>query len=463
MSYYTEEYSEQDYPDGQVVDQDFEEEVFDDGQVVDQETERVYDDRGPAYEDRVVERDDYVDRQEVDERQDFVERDEFVERDYQQPAFDNRQFAQRSVQDPGFGAARSLQPDYQDRGLDDRRYLQQDEFSSRGIPPPGPPPGAMQGPRKKSLMIGINYVGSQHALQGCHQDVTNMREFLDAMGYPADQRSLVIMRDDQRTDPRGPFWPNGHNMLAAMNWLVSEPNTVNFLHYSGHGGQVPSTGEYRASGFDDTIVPVDFERGGQIPSGVLHRTLVTTLPPNSTLFVLLDCCHSGSAIELPYVYRSDEDGNVSLLDNVQAGMRLVGEASHLIQGGFTIDKVGEAKQLLAGATSFFKGLTHQPDELTDQFGLGEQEFAGQYRAEGMRNVWMYSGCRDDQTSADADIQGSHVGAMSWAFLECIKRFGPRQSYLQVLQNTRQILAGRYSQVPQLSVGYEQDLNYPIRI
>lgn len=37
-------------------------------------------------------------------------------------------------------------------------------------------------PRKKSLLIGINYVGSQHALQGCHQDVTNMREFLDAMG-----------------------------------------------------------------------------------------------------------------------------------------------------------------------------------------------------------------------------------------------------------------------------------------
>jgi hypothetical protein len=36
--------------------------------------------------------------------------------------------------------------------------------------------------RKKSLLIGINYVGSQHALQGCHQDVTNMREFLDANG-----------------------------------------------------------------------------------------------------------------------------------------------------------------------------------------------------------------------------------------------------------------------------------------
>lgn len=39
--------------------------------------------------------------------------------------------------------------------------------------------------RKKSLLIGINYVGSQHELQGCHQDVTNMREFLDANGAAA--------------------------------------------------------------------------------------------------------------------------------------------------------------------------------------------------------------------------------------------------------------------------------------
>jgi len=91
----------------------------------------------------------------------------------------------------------------------------------------------MAAPRKKSLLIGINYVGSQHQLQGCHQDVQNVRQFLDAMNYPDDQRNQVIMRDDSHTDPNGPFFPNGHNILAAMQWLVSEPGTLNFLHYSG--------------------------------------------------------------------------------------------------------------------------------------------------------------------------------------------------------------------------------------
>ncbi|KAK6420417.1 hypothetical protein LTR95_016944 [Oleoguttula sp. CCFEE 5521] len=327
----------------------------------------------------------------------------------------------------------------------------EEEYEERAIPP--------RGPRRKSLMIGINYVGSQHALQGCHQDVSNMQEFLTAMNYPTDQRSQVIMRDDSRTDPRGPFWPNGHNIIAAMQWLVSEPGTTNFLHYSGHGGQVPDDEDnYRSTGLDDTIVPVDFETRGQIRSGELHHTLVTAMPRNSSLFIIFDCCHSGSAVELPYVYRSDSEGNVSMLSNVKMGIQLVSEASNLIQGGYGMNSIREGEHLLAGATSFFRSLTHREEQ--DQYGLGQAEgFAEEYRDEGPRSVFMYSGCRDDQTSADAAIAGSHVGAMSWAFLESIKQFGTGQSYLQVLQNTRQILQGRYTQVPQLSVDAESDLNY----
>ena len=149
--------------------------------------------------------------------------------------------------------------------------------------------------RRKSLLIGINYTGSENELQGCQQDVENVLGFLDWVGYPRDQRSQVIMNDQCR----GPFLPTGHNILAAMDWLVSEPYTACFLHYSGHGGQTPNRD--RVTGFDDTIVPIDFRQRGQIPSDVLHKHLVSRLHPTSSLFVVLDCCHSGSALELPYV------------------------------------------------------------------------------------------------------------------------------------------------------------------
>ncbi|KAK7895122.1 hypothetical protein LTR67_005861 [Exophiala xenobiotica] len=340
--------------------------------------------------------------------------------------------------------------------------------ASQQDPYPGGPPSQAQHPyqrlpqplRRKSLLIGINYVGSQHSLRGCHQDVTNMMDFLKFKGYSSDPQDQVIMRDDRDTDPRGPFFPTGRNILAAMHWLISEPNTCNFLHYSGHGSQVKDPDGDRDSGFDDTIVPVDFESNGQIDSDKLHRTLVSALPASSTLFVIFDCCHSGSAIELPYVYRSDADGNVTLMDNVKTGMGLLHEASSLIHGGFTVDKLAQAKELFAGANTFFKQLQHSNEPQEE--GVGEENFVEDWKSE-HRFVTMFSGCRDDQASADASIGGASVGAMSWAFLETMKR-NPNPTYLITLQQTRSVLRqSNYNQVPQLSIGFKElDLNQPLR-
>ena len=208
---------------------------------------------------------------------------------------------------------------------------------------------------------------------------------------------------------------------------MNEPGTCNFFHYSGHGGQVKDPTGMRPSGILDTICPVDFQERGQINSDTLHDHLVSRLPPNSTLFVILDCCHSGSALELPYVYRSDDDGNVSMIDNVKQGMHLLGEANDLIMGGFSFDKLAEAKDMYAGATSFFRSFKHMGEAQQD--GLGEDGNYSSYAQE-HKMVTMFSGCRDDQTSADANIGGMSEGAMSWAFLETMKKY-QNPSYLQV--------------------------------
>ncbi|KAF2186786.1 peptidase C14 [Zopfia rhizophila CBS 207.26] len=309
--------------------------------------------------------------------------------------------------------------------------------------------------RKKSLLVGINYTGTQHTLQGCHQDIENIAEFLSYHGYSKDQRCRVVLADTPDIDYDFPFYPTGHNILAAMDWLVSEPNCTLFFHYSGHGGQIRDVDGNRSTGLDDSIVPVDYEQRGQISSTLLHEHLVTRMAPGCTLFIVMDCCHSGSAIELPYVYRSDSEGNVNLLDNLKAGARLVGEAHNLIQGGFSFDKLGEAQHLFAGATSFFRGLRHMGEQ--EEEGLEGGEFAGQYGSE-RKMVTMFSGCRDDQTSADAKIAGESTGAMSWAFLETMRR-EENPTYVQALQMTRRLLdQSNYTQIPQLSCGVEMDLD-----
>ncbi|RDW95202.1 putative metacaspase [Coleophoma crateriformis] len=282
--------------------------------------------------------------------------------------------------------------------------------------------------QRKSLLVGINYTGSENELRGCHQDVENVAEFLSYRGYDTSPRSQVILRDDLEDQ----YYPSGHNILAAIDWLVSEPGTINFFHYSGHGGQVRDPTGNHPSGVLDTICPVDFRERGQINSDTLHEHLVSRLPPNSTLFVILDCCHSGSALELPFVYRSDDDGNVNLMDNIKEGMHLMSEAGDLFGGGFSFDKLAEAQDLYAGATSFFRSFKHMGE--SQGSGLGQDDDYSAYAQE-HKMVTMFSGCRDDQTSADANINGTSEGAMSWAFLETMKRI-ENPTYLDALTDTR---------------------------
>ena len=50
------------------------------------------------------------------------------------------------------------------------------------------------------------------------------------------------------------------------------------------------------------MCPVDFRSAGQIPDDEIFNSLVSVLPKGVTLTVLMDCCHSGSILDLPYSF-----------------------------------------------------------------------------------------------------------------------------------------------------------------
>ncbi|KAK4448907.1 peptidase C14, caspase domain-containing protein [Podospora aff. communis PSN243] len=315
-------------------------------------------------------------------------------------------------------------------------------------------------PRKKALIIGINYAGTEHALNGCINDAMNVRDFLvNDRGFPPHgEGEMTILTDDPENEGTE-LYPTHHNILAAFKWLVTDngPGDVLWLSYSGHGGQVKDLEGERASGLDDTICPIDFAENGQITSDVLHRAIVSPMHPDARLTILFDCCHSGSACELPFVFRPDAEGNVNMLDTFKKGVGLVRAAGDLLGGGLSMDKVDDAKMLLGGATDFFHSLRYGRG--ADEEGLAKENFQENWESEG-KDVWMFSGCRDDQTSADATIAGAATGAMSWAFMKTMRE-NPDQSYVNVLQNTRSALVENYSQVPQLSCGGRYDLDQQV--
>lgn len=67
----------------------------------------------------------------------------------------------------------------------------------------------------------------------------------------------------------------------------------------------------------------------------------------------------------------------------------------------------------------------------------------------------WSGCRDDETSADSQENGEATGAMSHAFVKALTE-APEQTYNQLLNTIRDILKGKYAQKPQLSCSHELD-------
>uniref|UniRef100_U9TNU4 Peptidase C14 caspase domain-containing protein n=1 Tax=Rhizophagus irregularis (strain DAOM 181602 / DAOM 197198 / MUCL 43194) TaxID=747089 RepID=U9TNU4_RHIID len=90
-----------------------------------------------------------------------------------------------------------------------------------------------------------------------------------------------------------------------MRWLVHDarPNDSFFFHFSGHGGQAQDLDGDEDDGYDETIMPSDFQKNGQIIDDIMHDIMVKPLPCGVRLMAIFDdSCHSGTALDLPFIY-----------------------------------------------------------------------------------------------------------------------------------------------------------------
>ena len=110
---------------------------------------------------------------------------------------------------------------------------------------------------------------------------------------------------EEQTDPYK--IPTKHNIRMAMYWLVQgcQPGDSLVFHYSGHGAQQRNYNGDEVDGFDETLCPLDFETQGMIVDDEINTALVRPLPHGVKLHALIDACHSGTALDLPYLCRMD--------------------------------------------------------------------------------------------------------------------------------------------------------------
>ena len=133
----------------------------------------------------------------------------------------------------------------------------------------------------------------------------------------------------------------------------------------------------------------------------LKSLIQTHLKQNVTLFALIDSCFSGSVLDLKYQF----------MDSLN------------------YDKYTEnSKQL-----------------------------------ETLGNVFMISGCTDNQTSADAVFDNKPNGAMTWSLLESLKQ-KPDCSWRELVKNMRDLLKiSQFTQIPQFSCGTFENIDKTVFI
>ncbi|KAI9773450.1 MAG: Ca(2+)-dependent cysteine protease [Geoglossum simile] len=285
--------------------------------------------------------------------------------------------------------------------------------------------------RRKALLIGINYFGQRGQLRGCINDVKNMSSFLNER-FSYKREDMVILTDDQQ---HAMSQPTKENILRAMHWLVkgAEPKDSLFFHYSGHGGQTKDQDGDEDDGYDEVIYPVDFRTAGHIVDDEMHKIMVASLKPGVRLTAIFDSCHSGSALDLPYIYSTQgvlKEPNLAK----EAGQGLLGVISAYSRGDYG-------------------GVASTTMNLLKKATTGDQALERSRRTKtSPADVIMWSGSKDEQTSQDATISGEATGAMSWAFVTALKK-NPQQSYVQLLNSIRDELATKYSQKPQLSCSH----------
>ena len=157
---------------------------------------------------------------------------------------------------------------------------------------------------------------------------------------------------------------------------------------------------------DETLVPLDYQSAGQITDDELHRIIVQPLPEGCKLTCVFDCCHSGTILDLPYIYKPGQGGQGvehTKMDFSSLSKEALRHANNYKSSGQTPTSA-EIQSLFAGCCSFLSASVGMGGATQNQKPLhaesqplqpGANNVAHESKKKG-GNIVMISGCQDNQ-------------------------------------------------------------------
>ena len=280
---------------------------------------------------------------------------------------------------------------------------------------------------RRALLVGINDYRGIRDLKGCINDVGNMRHILKTyLGFSNNDIRVVV---DSRADKQG--------ILYRLEYMVkvAQPGDFMVFHFSGHGSQIRDrNGDELEDHLDELLCPWDMDwEDGFILDDDLDR-IFKNIPEGAFLEVFLDCCHSGTA--------------------TRGGDLFCGE-----EIGFESEPTGRFLPPPPDIAFRFEGET---GALGPTRGFQTLNRSGVRRSTASHILW--SGCRADQTSADAYINGGYNGAFTYFFCKHMRETGGNITRRNLLTRVRDSLRyNGYLQTPQLECMDESAYeNHPLQ-
>jgi metacaspase-1 len=232
--------------------------------------------------------------------------------------------------------------------------------------------------KKHALLVGINDYKSINDLQGCINDVTNVRNILkNYFGYTNNDIRVLI---DERATKK--------NILYRLENMVKKSKAGDSLifHFSGHGSQIRDRDNDELNDhMDELICPYNMNWDDGYITDDMLREILDKLPKGVKMEIILDSCHSGTGTRDMILDPPSGSGPKVLFKN------------RLLRPPVDIEcRVQGEEDLLKPARSF----------RTDE-GI-------------ILNHVLWAGCKDNQTSADAYIDGRYNGAFSYYFCKHIR-------------------------------------------
>ena len=277
------------------------------------------------------------------------------------------------------------------------------------------------GKKKWALVVGISEYTKFSTLDGCVNDARLWSSLLvERFGFPPENVRVLSNRQATRK-----------GILEGMEWLeqsAGEGDIVVFT-YSGHGSRMTDREGDEPDGMDETLVPIDSGRAPSpnrdITDDEIHLWLARVGEKTPFVTIVLDCCHSGTAVR----------DAASKERRVEPDTRSVDELP--------------PSPIPESARGALRGTAGPPRP--ERGGSGWLPLSDRYV--------LLAGCRDEESAYEhAGEAGVTHGALTYFLCSEISRARPGATYRDVMERAAaRVTASKPRQHPQIEGAWDRIL------